>query len=136
MQTSLAINPCVSAPDRSIVERRYPIEVRSPHLPITYIETVLQGPGENYAHPKDVLAGFAPGTGSVTVSYSPIRGMDPGPLLDSLWRYPYGCSEQLVSIAFPLLFVPALFEEKLRVAMKRVARQEMIRVETRELVAA
>jgi len=38
--------------------------------------------------------------------------------------------------AFPLLFFPALFEEKVRVAEKRVARQEMIRVETRELVAA
>ncbi len=98
----------VATPDRSIVERRYPIEVRSPHLPITFVETVLQGPGETYTLPKDVLAGFAPGTGSVTVSYSPIRGMDPGPLLDSLWRYPYGCSEQLVSIAFPLLFVDEL----------------------------
>ena len=38
--------------------------------------------------------------------------------------------------AFPLLFFPALFEEKIRVALKRVARQEMIRGETRELVAA
>lgn len=38
--------------------------------------------------------------------------------------------------AFPLLFFPALFEEKVRGALKRVARQEAIRVETRELVAA
>ena len=38
--------------------------------------------------------------------------------------------------AFPLLFFPALFEEKIRVALKRIARQEAIRVETRELVAA
>ena len=38
--------------------------------------------------------------------------------------------------AFPLLFFPALFEEKVGAAQKRVARQEVIRVETRELVAA
>lgn len=38
--------------------------------------------------------------------------------------------------AFPLLFFPALFDEKVRAAAQRVARQEMIRAETRELVAA
>ena len=38
--------------------------------------------------------------------------------------------------AFPLLFFPALFDEKVRTALKRAARQEVIRVETRELVAA
>jgi hypothetical protein len=38
--------------------------------------------------------------------------------------------------AFPLLFFPALFEEKVRVALKRVTRQETIRQETRDLVAA
>jgi hypothetical protein len=38
--------------------------------------------------------------------------------------------------AFPLLFFTALFEEKVRGALKRATRQEMIRVETRELVAA
>lgn len=38
--------------------------------------------------------------------------------------------------AYPLLFFPALFEEKVRAALRRVARQETIRMETRELVAA
>ena len=38
--------------------------------------------------------------------------------------------------AFPLLFFPALFEEKLGAAVQRVARQAMIRNKTRELLAA
>ena len=38
--------------------------------------------------------------------------------------------------AFPLLFFPALFDEKVGAAQKRAARQEVIRSETRELVAA
>ena len=38
--------------------------------------------------------------------------------------------------AFPLLFFPGLFEEKIRAALKRAVRQEAIRLETRELVAA
>ena len=33
--------------------------------------------------------------------------------------------------AFPLLFFPALFDEKVRTALKRTLRQEMIRMETR-----
>jgi len=38
--------------------------------------------------------------------------------------------------AFPLLFFPGLFEEKIRLALKRAARQEAIHMETRDLVAA
>jgi hypothetical protein len=38
--------------------------------------------------------------------------------------------------AFPLLFFPALFEEKVRVALRRMVRQEEVRAETRELVTA
>lgn len=37
---------------------------------------------------------------------------------------------------FPLLFFPALFEEKVGTAARRVARQEAIRMETGELIAA
>lgn len=37
---------------------------------------------------------------------------------------------------FPLLFFPALFEEKARAAAARLRRQEIIRHETRELLAA
>jgi hypothetical protein len=38
--------------------------------------------------------------------------------------------------AHPLLFFPALFEEKVRAALRRHRRQEVILAETRELIAA
>lgn len=38
--------------------------------------------------------------------------------------------------AYPLLFFPTLFEEKVRAAITRVTRQAVIRAETRELIAA
>jgi hypothetical protein len=38
------------------------------------------------------------------VSYSPFKGFDPGPIAVALNRYPYGCTEQLVSAAYPLLY--------------------------------
>jgi uncharacterized protein YfaS (alpha-2-macroglobulin family) len=40
----------------------------------------------------------------MTISYSPFRGFDPAPIAAALSRYPYGCSEQLVSTALPLLY--------------------------------
>ncbi len=49
-----------------------------------------------------------PGSTAVNVSFSRLRGVDPGPLVNSLYRYPYGCSEQLTSTAMPLLYVNQL----------------------------
>jgi hypothetical protein len=46
------------------------------------------------------------------VSYSPFRGFDPGPIAVSLIRYPYGCTEQLVSGAYPLLYAEELAGDK------------------------
>jgi hypothetical protein len=37
---------------------------------------------------------------------------------------------------FPLLFFPALFDEKVLTATRRAARQAVIKLETRELIAA
>ena len=52
----------------------------------------------------DLLADFIPGTGSVSVSASPFGALDAPALLQALDRYPYGCSEQTVSRAMPLLY--------------------------------
>ncbi len=57
---------------------------------------------------SDLLADFIPGTGSVAVSASPFGALDAPALLQALGRYPYGCSEQTVSIAMPLLYVNRL----------------------------
>jgi alpha-2-macroglobulin len=56
----------------------------------------------------DQLADFVPGTGSIAVSASPFGAFDAPALLQSLSRYPYGCSEQTVSVAMPLLYVNRL----------------------------
>src|ERR1044072_2706370 len=50
-------------------------------------------------------SGFQPGSASLHVSYSPFRGFAPAPIAASLTRYPYGCTEQLVSGAYPWLYV-------------------------------
>ena len=65
-------------------------------------------PGTNVSISNDLLADFIPGTGAVSAAVSPLGAIDVPALLQALDRYPYGCSEQIVSRAMPLLYVNKL----------------------------
>jgi uncharacterized protein YfaS (alpha-2-macroglobulin family) len=65
-------------------------------------------PGTSLTISSDLLADFLPGTGRVSVAVSPVGAIDVPALLQALDRYPYGCSEQIVSRALPLLYVNKL----------------------------
>jgi uncharacterized protein YfaS (alpha-2-macroglobulin family) len=65
-------------------------------------------PGDSLTVSRELLAGFVPGTGAVSLSVSSLAGIDIAALLQALERYPYGCSEQIVSRALPLLYVNKL----------------------------
>jgi uncharacterized protein YfaS (alpha-2-macroglobulin family) len=68
------------------------------------------------------MQGLAAGTVGLTVSYSPFRGFDPAPIAEHLSRYPYGCTEQLISVAYPLIYAAGLSTDpKLRRAPAGVA---------------
>jgi uncharacterized protein YfaS (alpha-2-macroglobulin family) len=96
--------------------KTYPLQTRLGWGPQTSTATTLQRPGEAFVPPVSLLSGLAAGTVNMTVSYSPFRGFDPAPLADSLSRYPYGCTEQLVSAAYPLIYAQGLSTNpKLRV---------------------
>ncbi|MDP1737394.1 MAG: alpha-2-macroglobulin [Caulobacter sp.] len=82
----------------------YPIQTRLGWSPITRTTIELQRAGESYTPPGQLLAGMAAGDVTLQVSYSPFRGFDPAPIAISLSRYPYGCTEQVVSVAYPLLY--------------------------------
>ena len=95
----------------------YPMQTRLGWGGQTRADVALQKPGEAYTPPASVIAGMAAGTVAVNVSYSPFRGFDPVPIAEALSRYPYGCTEQLVSAAYPLLYAQGLTTDpKLRVA--------------------
>jgi uncharacterized protein YfaS (alpha-2-macroglobulin family) len=93
-------------------------------------------PGESLTLSRDLVADFAPGTGGVSLSVSSLAGIDVPALLQALDRYPYGCSEQIVSRALPLLYVNKLarseslgldpdVDQRIREAIDRVlARQD------------
>ncbi len=65
-------------------------------------------PGASLKLSDELLADILPGTGTVSLSASNLAGIDAPALLESLDRYPYGCSEQTVSRAMPLLYVSRL----------------------------
>jgi hypothetical protein len=95
----------VAGPGGFKVSRNYPIEVRTPYFPVTEVTTRQMLPGETVSLGRSLIANYVPGSTAVNVSFSRLRGVDPGPLVDSLYRYPYGCSEQLTSTAMPLLYI-------------------------------
>lgn len=69
-------------------------------------------PGASLTLSKDLVADILAGTGTVSVSVSPLASLDVPGLLKALDRYPYGCTEQIVSRALPLLYVNRLAEEE------------------------
>ena len=97
----------VDGPGFSTV-KSYPIETRLGWGAVTHTDVQLQRPGETYVPPNALLSGMAAGTVTVQVSYSPFKGFDPSAIALALNRYPYGCTEQLVSTAYPLLYAAEL----------------------------
>lgn len=98
----------VTGPGGFRVTHDYDIEARAPFLPVTTVRMDGQAKGETFSLTQAALAAFQPQQSKAIVSYSSLAGLDPAPLLDSLDRYPFGCTEQLVSTAMPLLYANTL----------------------------
>ncbi len=96
----------------------------------------IPGNGGSLTVSADLLADLVPGSGQVSVSVSPFAALDVPAILKALDRYPYGCTEQTVSRALPLLHVNRLAtleslaldanaDERVNAAIERVlARQD------------
>lgn len=68
----------------------------------------IPGNGGAITVSADLMADLMPNSGQVSVSVSPLAALDVPALLKALDRYPYGCTEQTVSRALPLLAVNKL----------------------------
>ncbi|MEM0986540.1 MAG: alpha-2-macroglobulin [Pseudomonadota bacterium] len=93
----------VQGPDNFAVDREYLLETRSPYLPETRVITETMSPGETFVLSRDLVDGLEPGSIGMTVSFSSVP-VDANALYASLSQYPYGCTEQTVSRALPLLY--------------------------------
>ncbi|MEM1302302.1 MAG: alpha-2-macroglobulin family protein, partial [Pseudomonadota bacterium] len=87
---SLAIGIRANDPEQ-VITRRFALE-----------------PGATFLLDDTVLAGFQPGSARATTSFGPLARFDAPGLLQALDRYPYGCTEQMTSVAMPLLYFDAV----------------------------
>jgi len=98
----------ISGPQEYAVNSTYPIQVRSPYRPVTQRQIKTLEPGESYTLETSLLDGYSRKGADVNLSVSRLPGLSVTPYLASLNRYPYGCTEQTVSKAMPLLYVKSL----------------------------
>ncbi len=92
-------------PDGRDLTKRLTLGVRANAPETTQTHRLPLPPGGEARIGADLLAGLIPGTGAVLVSVGGAGRLDiPGAIM-ALDRYPYGCSEQLVSRALPLLYL-------------------------------
>jgi alpha-2-macroglobulin len=68
----------------------------------------LEANGGQITVSSDLAVDMLPGTARVGISVSPLAALDVPGLLKALDRYPYGCTEQTISRALPLLYVNRL----------------------------
>ncbi len=112
----------VTGPGGFSALKTYPLQTRLGWGPVTRTYVELQKPGEAFTPAPGLMSGLAAGSVTMEVSYSPFQGLDPGPVALALSRYPYGCTEQLVSTAYPLLYAQdASADPKLRTAPAALA---------------
>ena len=103
--SSVRIN--LSGPNELRLTHDYDLELRSPYWPESRVERVTLASGDSYSPPADLLEGLQISKANLRINASPIP-LDAAALYDSLDRYPYGCTEQTISRALPLLYAPDL----------------------------
>lgn len=94
----------LEGPNGYQIKRDWQIAVRAAQYPLTVESTALQPVATSWTLDPSLLDVFVPGSVSIAVNYSRLAGIDVAGLIQSLWLYPYGCSEQIVSTAFPLIY--------------------------------
>lgn len=109
------------------------IEIRNPNPPVTKSVLKVIPPGEEIS--LDLELPGMPGTNEVLLEISGQPSVDFGRRLKYLTGYPHGCAEQIISGAFPQLYLesvmelaPALREktgDNIRSVINRVHRMQM-----------
>lgn len=79
-----------------------PVRVNDPEVAIT--RRFELAAGDTFTLDSNVFAEMKAGTGSAIVSAGPLAKLNAPGLLSALDRYPYGCTEQVTSVAMPLLY--------------------------------
>ncbi|QRM35395.1 alpha-2-macroglobulin [Microvirga sp. VF16] len=111
-QGTATVNVTLKGPNVTELTQSFSVAIQ-PGTGVLARRTVQSiAPGASLTLSKDLVADILGGTGTVSVSVSPLASLDVPGLLKALDRYPYGCTEQVVSRALPLLYVNRLAKEE------------------------
>ncbi|WP_119390428.1 alpha-2-macroglobulin [Taklimakanibacter lacteus] len=102
------VTAMLTGPGDLQVEQGFTLGVVPSNPPVTRRMVHMIEPNGGITVSKDLIAEMVAGTGAVSLSVGPLSAIDVPGLLRDLDRYPYGCSEQLVSRAMPLLYLSEL----------------------------
>jgi hypothetical protein len=98
----------VDGPAGFSLSRHWEIAVRPAQAIVTERHALQLPPGQGINLSQELLKDYLPGTGQVDLSFATRPNLNVPALLAQLERYPYGCLEQTVSIALPLLYFDQL----------------------------
>jgi uncharacterized protein YfaS (alpha-2-macroglobulin family) len=101
----------ITGPGGFALERSFSLAVKPATQMLTRRTVRAIARGESLTLSADLFADLVPGTGTVALSVGPSTALDAATVLKALDRYPFGCSEQIVSRALPLLYVNELAAE-------------------------
>ena len=83
--------------------REWSIESRSAQYPISILNSRLLRPKEQVSINPASLSNFYEGSFKGSANFNAVGNIDVAGLIQSLYLYPYGCTEQITSTAAPLL---------------------------------
>ncbi|QYX56962.1 alpha-2-macroglobulin family protein [Roseovarius sp. SCSIO 43702] len=99
-----AIRIALTTPDGQQLTKSLTLPVRANDPAVSRTRRFSLAGGDTFTLDEAVFAGFRPGTAEAVLSAGPLARLDAPSLLQSLNRYPYGCTEQVASQAMPLLY--------------------------------
>lgn len=94
----------LTGPDGLDIARDYIFDVKPPAGDVRRTATRQIAAGASATLPRDLLSNLIPGDAKVSLSVGPGAALDVPAMLTQLDRYPYGCAEQTISRALPLLY--------------------------------
>lgn len=98
------IRIALTTPDGKQLTKSLTLPVRANDPPVSETRQFQLAAGDTFTLSDDVFAGYHPGTGEAVISAGALARLNVPGLLQSLDRYPYGCTEQVTSRALPLLY--------------------------------
>ncbi|WP_127113033.1 alpha-2-macroglobulin family protein [Shimia sediminis] len=94
----------LTTPDGKQLVKQLTLPVRANDPEISTTQRIELAAGDTFTLDENLFADLRQGTGSAVISSGALARFDAPGLLQSLDRYPYGCTEQVTSKALPLLY--------------------------------